>query len=96
MNSPTVIVELDAKALVDVLSNPAYANFIISPLFDDCRQLVTRIPRYCIRHIFQEANKCANRLARLDHLQSLDFVLYPGPPLDLLPFVEADSRGLYS
>ena len=37
MNLPAVIVELDAKALVDGLSNPAYANSIIFPLFDDCR-----------------------------------------------------------
>ena len=52
INLPAVIVELDAKALVDALSNPAYANSIISPLFDDCRQLVTRIPQCHIRHIF--------------------------------------------
>ena len=37
MNLPAVIVELDAKALVDGLGNPAYANSIIFPLFDDCR-----------------------------------------------------------
>ena len=44
MNLHAVIVELDARALVDALNNPAYANTILSPLFDDCKQLVTRIP----------------------------------------------------
>ena len=44
MNLQSVIVELDARALVDALNNPAYANTILSPLFDDCKQLVTRIP----------------------------------------------------
>ena len=86
MNLPAVIIELDAKALVDGLSNPAYANSIIFPLFDDCRYLVTHIPPCCIRHIFRKDNKCADRLARLGHLQSLDFVLYPSPPLDFATF----------
>ena len=44
MNLLAIIVELDARALVDALNNPAYANTVLSPLFDDCKQLVTRIP----------------------------------------------------
>lgn len=56
MNLSDVIVKLDAKALVDALNNPAYANSVISPLFDDCRQLATQIPRIIFRHIYCEAN----------------------------------------
>ena len=39
-----VVVELDAKALVDALSNPSYSNSVISPLFDDCKLLASQIP----------------------------------------------------
>ena len=51
-NHQSVIVELDASALVTAFNNPVYANTIISPLFDDCQQLIARIPQCRIRHIF--------------------------------------------
>ena len=37
MNLSDVIVEIDAKALVDAFKNPSYANSVISPLFEDCK-----------------------------------------------------------
>ena len=91
-----VIIELDAKALVDALNNPMYANSVISPLFDDCRVLMARLPRFCIRHIYREANKCVNWLANISILQTLDFVMHSCPLVDLLSFVEVDCLGLYS
>lgn len=39
---------------------------------------------------------CADSLSKLGLVQSLDFVLYPSPPVDLAPLIEADKRGLYS
>lgn len=96
MNLSALIIELDAKALVDALNNPSYANSVISPLFDDCRQLASRISRLCIRHIYCKANKCAERLASLGLHQSLDFVIHSCPPVDILASFEADCQGLYS
>ena len=37
LNIPWVIVELDAKAMVEVLQNTNYVNIVVSPLLDDCR-----------------------------------------------------------
>ena len=91
-----VIIELDAKVLVDALNNLVYANSVISLLFDDCKVLMAWLPRFCIRHIYREANKCANCLANLGILQTLDFVMYSCPYVDLQSFVEVDCRGLYS
>lgn len=34
-------IELDAKSVVDVLGNLSYVNNIISPILDDCKQLIT-------------------------------------------------------
>ena len=96
MNLSNVIVELDAKALVDALNNPDFNNSVISPLFDDCKQLAAQIPQIVFRHIYREANLCADRLANVGRLQSLDFILYTSPPVDLVPFIVADSQGLYS
>lgn len=85
-----IMVELDAKALVDALKNPAYANTIVSSLFDDCRRLAAQIPHLSIKHIYREANRCANCLASLGSCQSLDFISSFCPPVDLVPLIMAD------
>ena len=59
------MVKLDAKALIDALKNPSYANTIVSSLFDDRRRLVAQIPHLSIKHIYCETNRCADRLANL-------------------------------
>ncbi|KAL0002947.1 hypothetical protein SO802_016728 [Lithocarpus litseifolius] len=41
LNIPCLVVEVDTKAIVDVLRNYNYDNIIISPIMDDCRQLVS-------------------------------------------------------
>ena len=39
---------------------------------------------------------CADKLSRLGLLQSVDFVLFSSPLVDLLPFIEVDKCGLYT
>ena len=41
LHLPSLIVELDAKATVDAFLNSNYENNVISPILDDCRQLIT-------------------------------------------------------
>lgn len=94
MNIPAIIVELDAKVLVDAISNPRYSNTVISPIFYDCKCLLSQIPQVRIKHIFREANKCANRLANFAHSQDLEFITHSVPPVDLISFVEADCIGI--
>ena len=65
LNLNAITVKLDAKALVDALKNPSYANTIVSSLFDDRRRLAAQIPHLSIKHIYREANRCADRLANL-------------------------------
>ena len=76
------MVELDAKALVNALKNPSYANTIVSSLFDDCRHLASQIPHLSFKHIYCEANRCADRLAYLGSCQGLDFNSFFCPPVD--------------
>ena len=42
MNISCLIVELDAKMVVDVFKNSNHKNYIISPILDDCRRLASR------------------------------------------------------
>ena len=41
LHLPSLVVELDAKAIVDAFLNSNYENNVISPILDDCRQLIT-------------------------------------------------------
>ena len=63
-NLAMVEVELDAKAVVDMLANSQHSNNAISPLIEDCMYLVSQIPQVRIKHCYREANKCADKLAR--------------------------------
>ena len=95
MNIDAIIIELDAKALVDAFNKPSHARSVVSHLFEDCRQLANRIPHLHILHIYREANKCADRLAKLGLHQSLDFVIHSSPPVDIIASFEADCQGLF-
>jgi len=59
-----VEVELDAKAVVDMLVDSHYSNNAIAPLLEDCKYLISHIPQVRIKHCYREANRCADRLAR--------------------------------
>ena len=94
MKLPAVIVELDAKALVDAFVSPSYSNLVISPLFDDCKLLASQIPNLRFRHVYREANICADRLANLGLSQHLDFFVHSNPPVGLISFVTNDCLGV--
>jgi len=53
-NFPDVIIELDAKAIIDMISNPNQPNSIISSNVNDCKQLTTRIPKLGLATTFEK------------------------------------------
>ena len=93
MNARAVLIELDAKALVDILNNSTYSNAVISPLLDDCKLLISHFSQVRVKHIYREANKCADKLAKAGLSQALYFIVHSAPPVELIPLVEADSLG---
>ena len=56
LNVPSLVVELDAKVVVECFLNPNYHNNVISPILDDCKQLVRRFHRIQFRHCYRQAN----------------------------------------
>ena len=89
-----VEVELDAKAIVDMLANSQYSDNAISPLIEDCRYLVSQIPQVRIKHCYHEANRCDDKLARKGANQTLNLILYENLLVDLCEVVEADLNGV--
>jgi len=44
LNIQCLIVEVDARALMDALLNFEYVNIVVSPLLDDCRKFIESFP----------------------------------------------------
>ena len=94
-NFDSLEVEIDAKAVLDALLNPEYVNMIVSPLLDDCRTLAARFRRICFKHCYREANWCADKLAGIGANQSVDFIIFQSPPVDILTSLEEEASGMY-
>ena len=96
LNISSLVVELDAKAIVDVLGNPSYVNNIVSPILDDCRLLVSRIQQILIKHCFRQANRCADSLARISISHDFEFSSFDSLLVDIANVFEDDLNGMYS
>ena len=95
LNISYLIVEIDAKVIVDVIKNSAYVNQIISPILDDCRQLLTGFQQVQLKHCYREANRCADLMARIGADQEQEYMLFASPPVDLAKALEDDCNGVF-
>ena len=95
LNIQCLVVELDASMIVNVLTKLDYANNIISPSLDDCKQMLTQFQQVQIRHFFRQANCCADMMARKGAEQQLDYCAFYSPPVDVLEIFRKDLDGMY-
>lgn len=56
LNISSLVVELDAKVIVDVLGNFDYVNNVISHILDDCRFLAFCFQRIRFKYYYRQAN----------------------------------------
>ena len=96
LNISSLIVELDAKVVVDILHNVNYENNVLSPILDDCRQLMSRFDQVQVNHVYRQANGYANGLAKMGAEQESSFLCFPCPPEDIRSRIEFDGSSLYS
>ncbi|XP_050242423.1 uncharacterized protein LOC126691393 [Quercus robur] len=95
LNIESLMVELDAQAVVDVLKNNAYENNVVSPILDDCRLLAARFHQIQFKHCYRQVNRCADLLAKMGAAQELDFISFVSPPVDICNAFEDDLNGVY-
>lgn len=95
LNIPSLIVELEAKSMVDIFCRASYVNDVISPILDDCGMLITKFQQVQFRHCFRHANQCADALARIGADQDLEFRTFESPPVDVFDLFEQDNNGLF-
>lgn len=87
--------ELDARSIFDVLTNPNQSNNIIFAILDECRQMMAQFPQLRVRHCYRKTNRCADKLARMGVQQLVGFSFYEDSPQQLQFDLEFDYSGLY-
>ena len=90
-----VEVELDAKLIVNAITNNSCCHSALSPFIDDCRKLLSQLPQVKVLHCYWEANFCADALAKMRTSLEQDFILYPLPPTHVIPLLDKDILGLF-
>ena len=92
-NIASVIVELDARTIVDAISNDQYVSNVISPVLNDYKLLISRFHQILFKHCYREANRYADNLARMSISEEADFVTYESPPVDTLKLMRMIVMG---
>ena len=95
LNIASLIVELDARAVVDAFSNNHYVNNIISTILDDCRLLSSRFSRIQFKHCYREGNRVADTLAKMSYSHEVDCSAFTSLPVDVLKVFEDDCNGVW-
>lgn len=67
-----LIVEL-TPMIINMLNDANSFSRSLSPLVDDCRVLLSRIPHHKVQHCFREANKCADDMAKMGADLAMDY-----------------------
>ena len=93
-----ILVELDdAKTVVDLLHSTKASINSFSSLLNDCKYLLRQFHQARIRHVFREANKRADYLAKGGCTFAGTFVVLDFPyPEELCNILNSDASGLYS
>ena len=95
LNYSAVDIQIDAKTIVGLISNPSYSDSFAMPIIDDYRQLISRIPQVRIGHCYREANYCVDFLAKIGSAQTREFTLFNDPLVDLEELISSYAVGMY-
>ena len=87
--------ELDAKVIVDLVLSTKPSNNSYSSLLNDCRYFLCQFQRIKISHVFWEANRCTDHLAKEGSTLLGNFVVLDSPPTDdLCIILNSDASGM--
>ncbi|KAK9265995.1 hypothetical protein L1049_012495 [Liquidambar formosana] len=90
-----VILQLDAQIVISLLTQQMAPTPWHLTLVTDCRSLLQRDWQVQIQHVYREANKCADFLAKYGASQVTNFVILNDPPSDLVAILLWDALGIY-
>jgi ribonuclease HI len=64
LNIPFLEIEMDSLVAIDLILAIHPANVFLRPIVSDCRYLLEKFEGVSIKHIYREANMCADLLAK--------------------------------
>ena len=74
-----LVIELDAKVVVELVQSKTTSNAFYSSLLADCRSLLGRFQHCKVQHVFREVNRVADALAKLGCDMQENFVIMNRP-----------------
>ena len=75
LNLTNLNIEVDTIVLVHLLTNPGTINLMLELLLNDCRNLIKLFPNCSVTHIYREANRCTDKLAKMGATQDTDLLI---------------------
>ena len=94
LNLNNLIIELDAKSVVQLMNNNSI-NMLMDPLLIDYKTLLKAIPNKRIEHTYREANQCADAIARIGARRNFTFVVFVEPPLVVESLLARDKANTF-
>ena len=83
-------IEMDSLVAVEFVNSITTPNPFLSAIVTDCRSLMERFESCSLKHIFREANGCADLLAKTGCDQSSDFITFANAPAHVLEALAFD------
>uniref|UniRef100_A0A2N9F1N1 RNase H type-1 domain-containing protein n=1 Tax=Fagus sylvatica TaxID=28930 RepID=A0A2N9F1N1_FAGSY len=83
-------VGMDSLVTVELLNSITTHNAFLSSIVTDCRYLMESFKHSSLKHIFREANGCADLLAKAGCDKLLDFISFPTAPAHVLEALAFD------
>ncbi|XVF04810.1 hypothetical protein REPUB_Repub05bG0117600 [Reevesia pubescens] len=89
-----LVTQSDAALVVNMLNTELTLNHPLGSLVNECKLLLENFQNLTLRHVFREANRCADKLANLAQLVAAGVTLLESSPPELFSLLQADSLGL--
>jgi ribonuclease HI len=83
-------IEMDSLVAVELANSITTPNIFLNTIVTDCRSLMERFDLCSLKHIFREANGCADLLAKAGCAQSSDFLSFSNAPAYVLEVLAFD------
>lgn len=91
-----LLVELDSRTVCSMISARRTHCLNLQPVLDEALSLIQQQDWNCsVRHIYREANSCADILANIGHSGSFQWTILQQAPAQINLALQADARGCY-
>ncbi|XVF12875.1 hypothetical protein REPUB_Repub08aG0157600 [Reevesia pubescens] len=95
MGLRNLTLQTDAAMAVTLLKTEVHlGGHPLGTLLDDCKRLIDSFTDLQIKHVFREANKCADKLANIAQGATLGVTVLDVPPVDISQLLNANALGI--